>query len=166
VSADLNVSSARWAFAVNTLAASPFVGAARRGRILRRHGLQVETERISPGCYFHTADIRIGRGSFLNHGVHVENVAHVDIGERVAIGIFTTIATSDHEIGDQHERAVRWSAKPVTIGDGCWIGARVLILPGVTVGPGCVVAAGAVVVDDCAPAGLYAGVPARRVRDL
>jgi maltose O-acetyltransferase len=40
------------------------------------------------------------------------------------------------------------------------------VLPGVTVGDGCVIAAGAVVNADCQPDGLYAGVPARRVRDL
>jgi acetyltransferase-like isoleucine patch superfamily enzyme len=41
-----------------------------------------------------------------------------------------------------------------------------MIMPGVEVGPGCVVAAGAVVIKDCEPNGLYAGVPAKRVRDL
>jgi maltose O-acetyltransferase len=40
------------------------------------------------------------------------------------------------------------------------------VLPGVTIGAGCAVAAGAVVTADCEPDGLYAGVPARRVRDL
>lgn len=53
-----------------------------------------------------------------------------------------------------------------TVGDGCWIGANATILPGVTVAPGCVIAAGAVVTKDTEPDGLYAGVPARRVRDL
>ncbi|WP_249354641.1 DapH/DapD/GlmU-related protein [Rhodococcus sp. USK13] len=52
------------------------------------------------------------------------------------------------------------------VGDGCWIGAGAIILPGVTVGEGCVVGAGAVVTRDCSPNGLYVGSPARRVRDL
>lgn len=43
---------------------------------------------------------------------------------------------------------------------------RAMLLPGVTVGKGCVVAAGAVVAADCAPNGLYGGVPARRIKDL
>jgi len=47
------------------------------------------------------------------------------------------------------------------IGDGAWIGARVIILPGVTVGAGAVIAAGSVVTSDCAPDSLYAGVPAQ-----
>ena len=39
-------------------------------------------------------------------------------------------------------------------------------MPGVTIGEGCIVAAGAVVTKDCESHGLYAGVPARRIRDL
>jgi maltose O-acetyltransferase len=41
-----------------------------------------------------------------------------------------------------------------------------MLLPGVTVGDGCVIAAGSVVTGDCEPHGVYAGVPAKRVRDL
>ncbi|WP_447643573.1 acyltransferase [Nocardioides zeae] len=52
------------------------------------------------------------------------------------------------------------------IGNGAWIGARALILPGVSVSEGCVIAAGAVVNRNTEPHGLYAGVPARRIRDL
>ena len=54
----------------------------------------------------------------------------------------------------------------MVIGDGCWIGARALLLPGTTVGSGSVVAAGAVVRGACEPNSLYAGVPAARIRAL
>lgn len=56
--------------------------------------------------------------------------------------------------------------RDVRIGMGTWIGAGAVVLPGVTIGPGCVVAAGAVVVRHCEPNGLYAGVPARRVKEI
>jgi maltose O-acetyltransferase len=52
------------------------------------------------------------------------------------------------------------------IEDGCWIGAGATILPGVTVRAGCIVASGAIVTKDCEPNGLYAGNPARRIREL
>jgi maltose O-acetyltransferase len=42
----------------------------------------------------------------------------------------------------------------------------VIIMPGVTVGNGCIIASGALVNKDCAPNGLYAGVPAIRIKDL
>jgi maltose O-acetyltransferase len=54
----------------------------------------------------------------------------------------------------------------VTIADGCWIGARALILGGVTIGPGSVIAAGSVVVSDVPENVLAAGVPARARRAL
>jgi acetyltransferase-like isoleucine patch superfamily enzyme len=161
-----SVASARWAFAVNGIAGSPYVGMQRRARILRRHGLELGNAQIWPRCYFHTADIHIADGVILNHGVHIENVARVEIGERTALGPFATIITSAHDPGDRSQRPGKWKRLPVTIGSGCWIGARALILADVTIGDGCVIAAGAVVTSDCAPDGLYAGVPARRVRDL
>jgi maltose O-acetyltransferase len=161
-----SVASTRWAFTVNTLAASPYIGSARRAELLRRGGIDVRTHHIEPRCYFHSSDILIGTDAYLNFGVHVENVARVEIGDRTGIGMLSAIATSDHAMGGPEERIGTWTPRPVTIGSGCWIGARVLVLPGVTIGDGCVVAAGAVVADDLEPNGLYAGVPARRVRDL
>jgi acetyltransferase-like isoleucine patch superfamily enzyme len=55
---------------------------------------------------------------------------------------------------------------PVRIGDGSWIGARAIILPGVTIGRRCLVAAGAVVSKDVPDDTLVAGNPARVVREL
>ena len=54
----------------------------------------------------------------------------------------------------------------MTIGDGCWLGARAVVLPGVRIGAGSIVAAGALVTRDVPPNSLVAGVPAKLVRDL
>nr|WP_246298615.1 DapH/DapD/GlmU-related protein [Nocardioides panaciterrulae] len=74
--------------------------------------------------------------------------------------------TATHEIGPASRRAGEQVKADITVGDGVWIGAGAQVMPGVTIGDGCVIAAGTVVVRDCAPHGMYAGVPARRVRDL
>jgi maltose O-acetyltransferase len=161
-----DATSRAWRWYVNVLGASPLLRGRDRRRLLRRAGLDVQTNRIGPGCYFHSRAISVGPRTLLNHGVHVENVVQVDIGARCALGMYVTLLTSTHETGPHAERAGTWSAAPVRIEDGCWIGARATILPGVTIGAGCVVAAGAVVTQDCAEDGLYAGVPARRVKDL
>jgi acetyltransferase-like isoleucine patch superfamily enzyme len=55
---------------------------------------------------------------------------------------------------------------PIHIGDGTWVGARAIILPGVTIGRRCLIAAGAVVSRDVPDDTLVAGNPARVVRDL
>jgi len=57
-------------------------------------------------------------------------------------------------------------AKPITIGDDCWIGGGAIILPGVTIGEHCVVGAGAVVTKSVAAYTVVAGNPARVVRQL
>ena len=161
-----HVGSRRWALYVNGLAASPLVTRPRRSAILRRFGLEVETDLIYPGCYFHTADVRLGPDVILNHGVHIENVARVEIGAKTGLGVHTLVLTSTHDLGPREKRYGEWHRLPVTIGSGCWIAARTVILPGVTIGDGCLVAAGSVVREDCEPDGMYAGVPARRIRDL
>lgn len=54
----------------------------------------------------------------------------------------------------------------ITVGDGCWIGTNVTILPGVNIRNGCVIGAGSLVTKDCEPNGLYVGVPAKRIKEL
>ncbi len=74
--------------------------------------------------------------------------------------------TTTHKMGTSERRAKEVIEKSIVIGSGTWIGARATIIPGVYVGNGCVIAAGAIVSKDCEPNGLYAGVPARRIKNL
>ena len=82
------------------------------------------------------------------------------------IGRQCTIETVNHSLDYLDRRVPDGSAKPVTIGEDCWIGSRVTICPGVTIGRRAVVAAGAVVVKDVEEGTLVGGVPARLIRRL
>jgi maltose O-acetyltransferase len=161
-----NASSRAWAFYVNVLGASPLLTGDARLRLYRRAGLDFTAVRIGPACYFHSDNLAIGAGTFINHGCHFENVGRVEIGRDCAFGMRVLVTTSTHSIGPSRDRSGQWRVEPVTVGDGCWIGAGAILLPGVTVHPGCIVAAGAVVTESCEADGLYAGTPARRLRDL
>ena len=108
--------------------------------------------------------LTIGANCFINHDVVVR--AGCAIGNNVAIGPRAFLSTDHHDIGPSTYRAGRIERKPITIGDGVWIGANALILPGLTIGAGSVVAAGAVVTRDVPPNTLVAGVPARPLRTL
>lgn len=63
-------------------------------------------------------------------------------------------------------RRMQAQASPVTIGDDVWLGANVVILPGVTIGSNVVVAAGAVVTKDVPSNCVVGGVPARILKTL
>lgn len=149
------------------LALSGAVHGRQRHRLLRALGLKgIGKAYIQDRCVFRGFGTRIGDGSFVNFGVRFDDSAPVNIGQRVFIGPEAMFLTGTHPIGSSHQRAELSVHHPVRVGDGCWIGARAVVLPGVSIGDGCVIAAGAVVTKDCAPDGLYGGVPARRLKDL
>jgi maltose O-acetyltransferase len=137
-----------------------------RWALLRLSGVSTDAWNIGPGCYFGTSNVVIGRGTFVNRGCVFDGLSQIRIGERCALGMEVMLVTSTHPIATHERRAGDVDGQPLTIGNGCWIGARAVILPGVHVGDGAVIAAGAVVVSDCEPDTIYAGVPARPVRSL
>lgn len=109
-----------------------------------------------------TGRIQLGSRVFLNAGSTILAREQVTVGDDVAIAIDAIVMDSDHH--GLEGRAPR--TVPVSIGDGSWIGARAIVLPGVTVGHRAVVAAGAIVTRDVPDDTLVAGQPARPVRTL
>ena len=121
---------------------------------------------VRAGYFLDNTDVAIGSGSFINAGCCFDGRGAIRIGADCDIGMDVLFCTSTHSIGGPKRRAGQPADISVVVGDGCWIGTRVTLLPGVTVAPGCVVAAGAVVTRDTLANGLYAGVPAVLVREL
>ena len=110
--------------------------------------------------------LNIGDEVFINAGCCFDTTAPITLEDRVQLGFQVTLITGSHETGTHQSRAGSHIAAPIRIMSGAWIGARSVILPGVTVGPGAVVAAGAVVTKDVPPDTIVAGVPARVLRVL
>lgn len=75
------------------------------------------------------------------------------------------ILTATHELGEGGAVSRESIYRVTAIGDRVWLGARVTILPGAVIESDWVVASGAVVTGTCMAGGVYAGVPARRVRE-
>ncbi len=88
------------------------------------------------------------------------------IKDRTIIGAGCQIATTSHSLNYLDRRRPNNSAKPVEIGEDCWLGIGVTVLPGVKIGKGCVVAAGAVMARDVSPFTLVGGFPAKLIRYL
>ncbi|GIG29751.1 acyltransferase [Cellulomonas marina] len=157
---------ARWSLAVNVLSMWTSWSPGHRAAWLRLCGVRLGPGVLVQPCHIGSPRVVIGERSYIGVGCTLDARDKITIGARVALGDEVMLLTSTHALDDPAQRAGTPLGRPVHVGDGCWLGARVTVLPGVTIGEGCVVATGAVVVRDCAPHGLYAGVPARRVRDL
>lgn len=154
-----------WHSTVNSFASSVLVPNKLRCAIYRFCGLyNINTNSILPGTFFMWKSISIGSNSFVNRRCFFD--VTTNIGDNCDIGFEVMFCSSTHEIGSFVRRAGTPVGKPITVENGCWIGARSIILPGVTIGQGCIIAAGSVVTKDCEPNGLYGGVPARRIKEL
>ena len=106
------------------------------------------------------ARIEVGSSTYINRRTEMCAKSLVRIGARCAISWDVTITDSDY-----HQIEGSSAVAPVNIGDEVWVGARAIILKGVTVGSGAVIAAGAVVSRDVPPRALVAGIPSRVIRE-
>ncbi|KAF4546161.1 Maltose O-acetyltransferase [Lasiodiplodia theobromae] len=116
---------------------------------------------IDYGC-----NISLGKRFYSNFNLTILDCGLVTIGDRVIIGPNVSIFAATHETEVQSRRDNVEFAKPVTIGNDCWIGGHVAILPGVTIGDGCTIGAGAVVTRDIPAWSVAVGCPARVTRGI
>lgn len=96
------------------------------------------------------------------NGMEVTGIGRVEIGNYFHSGRKCMIISSNHNYeGDAIPYDSTYIAKNVKIGDFVWLGNRVMILPGVTIGEGAIIQAGAVVVSDIPPCAIAGGNPAK-----
>lgn len=109
---------------------------------------------------FKGAELKLGSG-FFNSNIKIRCHKKIEIGENVAISHDVTIMDSDaHEgLWEEYEKT-----KPIKIGNHVWIGTRVTILKGVTIGDNAIIAAGSVVTKDVPNNTIVAGVPAKIIK--
>lgn len=141
-----------------------------RTRLLAVAGVQVHpSARLYEDVYVGGRNLTIGRNVHIDVGGYLDGSAPISIGDHSRLGPYVRILTGSHRYRLSDVR--RWPedpciAEPVKVEMGCWLGMGAMILPGVTIREGCIIEAGAIVIADTAPHGLYAGVPAKRIKDL
>ena len=129
---------------------------------------------IGEGCYiepplhsnFGGHHVHFGKNIYANYNLTLVDDTHIYVGDATMFGPNVTIATAGHPINPAlRERGLQFNM-PVRIGSNCWLGAGVIVMPGVTIGDNTVIGAGSVVTKDI-PAGVVAvGNPCRVLREV
>lgn len=150
---------------LGVLAGSALTPRALRWLIYRWAGLDVRTPNVFAGVRITGTELEIGSRTFVNHDCYLDVArGRIVIGEDCHLAPQVMVLTATHDVADGRvDRTATYAT--TTIGDRVWLGARATVLPGAVIEPDCVVAAGAVVTGRLESGGVYAGVPARRVRE-
>lgn len=140
----------------------------RRYALLRTLAAGVgDNVRIEDGCYLKSVrGLTLGNNVSIWPMTYIEASGGVTIGSDVSIAHGVTIMSEEHEYAD-HDLPIKDQGKrfaPVVIEDNVWIGAKAVILSGVTVHTGAIIGAGAVVTKDIPENAVAAGVPARVIK--
>ncbi|KAF5569378.1 hypothetical protein FPHYL_2193 [Fusarium phyllophilum] len=141
----------------------------RRAEMLKSFLGHVEDDEVfiePPFRVDYGPNMSVGKRFYANFNLTVLDSAIVTIGDRVMIGPNVMIATATHETEVASRRACIEYAYPINIGDDCWIGGGVTILPGVTIGEGCTIGAGSIVTRDIPAWSVAVGSPARVVKKV
>lgn len=113
----------------------------------------------------HSERIVVGTHLAINTGTYINAVGGIEFGNNVLIGSNVTISSGEHPIKGVFppifSRVV--TPKRIVIHDDVWIGAGVVILPGITLAKGTVIGANAVVTKDTEEYAVYVGVPAKKI---
>ena len=129
---------------------------------------------IGEGCYIEPPlhanwgghHVHFGRNVYANFNLTLVDDTHIYVGDYTMFGPNVVIATGGHPLLPQlREKGYQYNA-PVRIGKNCWIGAGVIIVPGITVGDNVVIGAGSVVTKDLPSNVLAVGNPCRVLRDI
>ena len=129
---------------------------------------------IGEGCYiepplhsnFGGKHVHFGKNVYANFNLTLVDDTHIYVGDYTMLGPNVIIATAGHPIlPELREKAYQYNAS-VTIGKNFWLGAGVIILPGITIGDNVVIGAGSIVTKDIPSNIVAVGNPCRILREV
>lgn len=131
----------------------------------------------SPFICDYGCNIHIGNNVSVNMNCTFVDCNKITIGDNVLIASNVQLYTATHPVELSERLTPDWNpgsgeyfcrtyALPIRIGNGCWLGGGVIVLPGVTIGDGSVIGAGSVVTRDIPPDSLAVGNPCRVIRKI
>ena len=146
----------------------------RRLQAERSEMLKALFAEVGENCYIESPyfanwgghHVHLGSNIYANAGLKLVDDTHIYIGDCTMLGPNVVIATAGHPIDPElRSRGLQYNL-PVHIGRNCWLGAGVIVMPGVTIGDNTVIGAGSIVTKDI-PSGVVAvGNPCRVLRQV
>ena len=129
---------------------------------------------IGEDCYIETPfyanwggrHVHFGKNIYANFNLTLVDDTHIYVGDYTQLGPNVVLATAGHPIRPElREQAYQYNA-PVRVGRNCWLGAGVVVVPGVTIGDNVVVGAGSVVTRDLPDNVVAVGSPCKILREV
>lgn len=129
---------------------------------------------IGEGCYieppFHAnwggRHVHFGKNIYANFNLTLVDDTHIYVGDGTMFGPNVTVASAGHPILPSLRKRAYQFNMPVHIGKNCWLGAGVLVMPGVSIGNNSVIGAGSVVTKDIPENVVAVGNPCRVLREI
>ena len=110
--------------------------------------------------------LHLGDNVYANFGLTCVDDTHIYIGDHTMLGLNCILVTANHPIlPELREKAYQYSL-PIHIGQNCWLGAGVIVVPGVTIGDNTVIGAGSVVTKDIPSNVVAVGNPCHILRPI
>lgn len=142
--------------------------------VVHNSGKLLIGDRVRVASTIHRVELAVGEGGcldigknvYINNGCSIAAMLSVVIGDDCSIGSHCTVMDNDFHCLEPERRNEFPASAPIVLESNVWLGVRVIVLRGVTIGAGSVIAAGSVVVKDIPPRSLAAGVPAKVVRAI
>ena len=129
---------------------------------------------LGEDCYIETPfhanwggrHVHFGKNIYANFNLNLVDDTHIYVGDFTQLGPNVVLATAGHPIlPELREQAYQYNA-PVRVGRNCWLGANVVVVPGVTIGDNVVVGAGSVVTKDLPDNVIAVGNPCKILREV
>lgn len=129
---------------------------------------------IGEGCYIEPPlhanwgghHAHFGKNVYANFNLTMVDDSHIYVGDYTMLGPNVTLASAGHPIlPELREQGYQYNM-PVRIGKNCWLGAGVIVLPGVTIGDNVVIGAGSVVTKDIPSNVVAVGNPCKVLREV
>lgn len=110
--------------------------------------------------------VHFGNNIYANSNLTLVDDGHIYVGDNVMFGPNVVVATAGHPVDPELRAKGLQYNKDVYIGENCWIGAGVIIVPGVKIGKNCVIGAGSIVTKDIKDNVVAVGNPCKVLREV